>query len=116
MKNATLFLFCFAAGVLPVSAQTAASLSGVVMDEGRAALPDVPAASGNAGAGAVNAGTEGMYKLSPAGAGMHQAYPAGQAPAQPQTSEPATAPPASDALTWHGITLYGAYDIGVLAG
>ncbi len=36
-----------------------------------------------------------------------------QAPAQPQTSEPAAAPPASDALTWHGITLYGAYDIGV---
>jgi predicted porin len=35
------------------------------------------------------------------------------APAQPQTSEPATAPPASDALTWKGITLYGAYDIGV---
>ena len=36
-----------------------------------------------------------------------------QTPAQPQTSEPATTPPASDALTWHGITLYGAYDIGV---
>ena len=34
-------------------------------------------------------------------------------PAQPQTSEPAAAPPSSDALTWHGITLYGAYDIGV---
>ncbi len=34
------------------------------------------------------------------------------APAQPQTSEPATAAPASGALTWHGITLYGAYDIG----
>ena len=36
-----------------------------------------------------------------------------QAPAQPQTSEPATASTASDPLTWHGITLYGAYDIGV---
>ena len=36
-----------------------------------------------------------------------------QSPAQPQTSEPATAPPVSDALTWHGITLYGAYDIGL---
>ena len=34
-------------------------------------------------------------------------------PAQPQTSEPATAPPASDELTWHGITVYGAYDIGI---
>jgi predicted porin len=33
---------------------------------------------------------------------------------QVQTPEPAPAPPpASDALTWHGITLYGAYDIGV---
>jgi hypothetical protein len=43
---------------------------------------------------------------------MGQAQAAGQAPAQPQTSEPATAPQASDALTWHGITLYGAYDVG----
>jgi len=34
-------------------------------------------------------------------------------PAQPQTSEPATAPAASEALTWHGITLYGAYDVGL---
>ena len=33
---------------------------------------------------------------------------------QVQPHEPAPpAPPASDALTWHGITLYGAYDIGV---
>jgi len=35
------------------------------------------------------------------------------APAKPQTSEPATASTAADPLTWHGITLYGAYDIGV---
>jgi predicted porin len=35
--------------------------------------------------------------------------------AQPQEPAPAApaAPAASDALTWHGITLYGAYDIGV---
>jgi predicted porin len=33
---------------------------------------------------------------------------------QVQPHEPApAAPPASDALTWHGITLYGTYDIGV---
>jgi predicted porin len=34
---------------------------------------------------------------------------------QVQTRDPAppTPPAASDALTWHGITLYGAYDIGV---
>jgi predicted porin len=33
---------------------------------------------------------------------------------QVQTRGPAPAtPPASDALTWHGITLYGTYDIGV---
>jgi predicted porin len=31
---------------------------------------------------------------------------------QPPEPAPATAP-ASDALTWHGITLYGSYDIGV---
>ncbi len=36
-----------------------------------------------------------------------------QTPAQPQTSEPAAATPPSDSLTWHGITFYGAYDIGV---
>ncbi len=44
---------------------------------------------------------------------QNQSQGENQSPAQPQTSEPATAPPASDALTWHGITLYGAYDIGV---
>jgi predicted porin len=37
-----------------------------------------------------------------------------EGPDQVQTHEAAPAvPPASDALTWHGITLYGAYDIGV---
>ena len=36
-----------------------------------------------------------------------------QTPAQPQTSEPAAAPPPADGLTWHGITVYGSYDIGV---
>jgi predicted porin len=32
---------------------------------------------------------------------------------QSRDSAPATPPAASDALTWHGITLYGTYDIGV---
>ena len=32
---------------------------------------------------------------------------------QTRDPAPATPPAASDALTWHGITLYGAYDIGV---
>lgn len=36
-----------------------------------------------------------------------------QTPAQPQTSEPAAATAPSDSLTWHGITFYGAYDIGL---
>ena len=36
-----------------------------------------------------------------------------QTPAQPQTSEPAAAPPPSDSLTWRGITVYGAYDVGL---
>ena len=40
-------------------------------------------------------------------------YAPGQSPAQPQTSEPATASTAPDALTWHGITLYGSYDVGI---
>ncbi|MGB0062820.1 MAG: porin [Terracidiphilus sp.] len=36
-----------------------------------------------------------------------------QVNAREQTREPvAAAPPSSDTLTWHGITLYGAYDVG----
>ena len=38
------------------------------------------------------------------------AEPAGFDQVQPHEPAP-PAPPASDALTWHGITLYGAYDI-----
>jgi predicted porin len=39
-------------------------------------------------------------------AGLNQVQSSDPAPAAPHT-------PTSDALTWHGITLYGAYDIGV---
>ena len=61
-------------------------------------------------------GTRNYRWLNPASvrpASLDQAQPTAQAPAQPQTSEPATAPQSPDALTWHGITLYGAYDVGV---
>jgi predicted porin len=116
------------------SAQTGASLSGVVTDQTGAALPDVPVSTRNVDTGATKTGADvsrfsllapGDYSVeliatgfNPAGTvgGAHNFIGTGgqnQAPAQPQTSEPATASPASDALTWHGITLYGAYDVGV---
>jgi predicted porin len=125
-----------AMGTSPASAQTGASLSGAVTDLAGATLPNVPVSTWNIDSYATKAGAD-VYRLSPLGARHHPIMfastlsmsagnergglsfprPAGlsqaQAPAQPQTSEPATAPPASDALTWHGITLYGAYDVGV---
>jgi predicted porin len=72
-------------------AQTAASFSGAAQDQAGSAHPDIVWGNGRLTATA-----------SPQ-----------QAPAQPQSSEQATASTAPEALTWHGITLYGAYDIGV---
>jgi predicted porin len=135
VKNAKLFLFWLAIGALPVSAQTVASFSGVVTGQTGAALPEVPVATKNVDTGATKTGADGVYKFSLLAPGDYPVKfiatdfnPAdivwgapnftgtaglNQTPAQPQTSEPATAPPASDALTWHGITLYGTYDIGL---
>jgi predicted porin len=116
-------------------AQTGASVSGAVTDQNGAALPDVPMSTKKVDTGATKAGAD-VYQFPSLVLGAHpmnfiatnfnpadtmwdalnfngRAGLTRQAPAQSQTSEPAKAPPASDALTWHGITLYGAYDIGL---
>ena len=132
MNKAKVFLLGLAMGAIPVWAQTGASFSGAVTDQTGAALPDVPVAAGNVDPGAAKTGADGLYKYSlPAGdypskfiatnfnppdivsGGLNFTGAVRLNQAQPQASESAAAPSASDALTWHGITLYGAYDIGV---
>jgi hypothetical protein len=121
-----LLFFWLTLAALPVAAQTAASVSDKAHDQTSRALPDAPAATAQGAYGvdtfslqafrvdplnfaATGTGTEGL----PGGSRTAAGTPAlTQAPAQPQTSEPAAAPPASDALTWHGMTVYGAYDVG----
>ena len=130
MKSTKLFLLWLAMGTSPVWAQTEASLSGAMTDQTGAALPDVPVTTRNVDTGATK--TDGMYKFSMPVPGDYPAMFTAtlSKPAdnewgtlnftktaglnQAQASEtPVAAPPASDTLTWHGITLYGAYDIGV---
>ncbi|MGC1783633.1 MAG: hypothetical protein WA708_14005 [Acidobacteriaceae bacterium] len=135
LAAAVLFFSSTLMGAFTAWAQTGASLSAVATDQTGAALPDVPATTKNVDTGAPKTGADGVYKVSLLApvdhpvkfvairlkttdiesSTLHGTGTVGvnQAPAQPQTSEPATAPRASDALTWHGITLYGAYDIGV---
>ena len=115
-------------GVVPVSAQTAASISGVATDQTDAALPDVTVTTSNVDTGATKTGGDRVYKLSLPAPGDYAVEFSSTLSksadewttfnviktadlAQAQAEPPA--PPASDALTWHGITLYGAYDIGV---
>jgi len=117
LAQSLLLILLLAAGTLPLSAQMGASLSGVATDQTGAALPDVPAAARNAGTG-----TTKLSQLAPSDVKFIAANfnPAGNFTGtedfnqtQPQTSAPAAAPPTSDALTWRGITLYGAYDVGI---
>jgi predicted porin len=136
VNKAKLSLLWLATGSFPVWGQTGTSFSGSAA--AAAALPEVPVATPDVAPGAAvpatNKSAPAVHKFSllasgedpvqltaslgwgreslSGGAEIGQAQAAGQAPAQPQTSEPATAPQASDALTWHGITLYGAYDVG----
>jgi predicted porin len=118
----------------PRVVEAQAGLSGVVTDPSGGALANVLVTATNKGTSQARdekAGADGVYKfalrpgdssvkliatgLSTAGiewvaknvtetAGLDQVQP--REPAAPT-------PPASDALTWHGITLYGTYDIGV---
>jgi predicted porin len=140
VNKAKLLFLWSAMGVFPVWAQTGASLSRVETDQTSAALPVAAVTPKNAEAGVMRLGPDTLSRFSlvvpsdypvlfdatlaktydndwitlkltrPAASSLTQGQ--AQAPAQPQTSEPATASTASDPLTWHGITLYGAYDIG----
>jgi predicted porin len=120
-----------AMGALPVWAQTGASLAGVVMGPTGADLPDLAVIARSADLGAAKTSTSEMDKFSllapgefplqftaagPGAANIKTSslYVTGTPGLQAQVHEaPAATPPSSDALTWHGITLYGAYDVGV---
>jgi predicted porin len=117
-------------------AQTAGTFSGVAKDQTGSALADSPVKTDDVDTTATKTGTGGLYKSTPLSPGDYRVrfvatdfYPTHimwanrdltvtadpqAAPAQPQTGEPAAAASTTpDSLTWHGITLYGAYDIGV---
>jgi predicted porin len=125
VKKTALFLLWLAMGALPVWAQTESITSGIATNHSDAALPGVTTFR-QTGAGRAQTSSLfacGEYPLkAPATTGTEAAGPdfalptdprQAQAPAQRQTSEPAAAPQAPEALTWHGITLYGAYDVGL---
>ena len=118
----------------PPGVQAQAGLSGVVTDPSGSAVANVLVTATNEGTSRAReekTGADGVYKFSlPPGdyfvkftaTGFKTAditsltksvtETAGFDQVQPHEPAPA-APPASDALTWHGITLYGAYDVGV---
>ena len=130
-------------GASPVWAQAGANSPGVVTDGTGAGLRDAAVTSKSFDDGATKTSAHGVYKfLLPApgdypaltlatstrsaaldwgipkmaatgGQNQTQGQAQSQTPAQPQTSEPAAATPPPDSLTWHGITVYGAYDIGI---
>ena len=133
MNKAKLFLIWIAAGALPVWAQMGASFSGGVTDRGGVELPDIAVKTRNVDTGATKSG---LYTFSlPAPGDSLAMFTAPRSLTamtaenelgslnflkttgldQTQAPEPAATPTAaaSDALTWHGITLYGAYDVGV---
>jgi predicted porin len=118
----------------PPSVRAQAGLSGVVTDPSGGVVANVLVTASNQGTSQAReekTGADGVYKLSLRPGNYPVRFIAtGLKSAdiesvtknvietagldQVQTHEPAPAPPpASDALTWHGITLYGAYDIGV---
>ena len=136
-----LLLLWLAMGAFPAWAQTGASLSGVVTDQTGAALPDVAVTIKNADTGATSTiATDGggHYEASGLPPGRFEIRVAKQgfadetragislAGGQNTTVDFKMQPSNPDAcasghefattdctLTWHGITLYGAYDIGV---
>ncbi len=136
MNKATSFLLWSVMGACPVWAQSHASSFAIANDPTGDPLSGVPATTASLDHQAPRADANGLYNFSlltpgdyplkfaaaadfnPAAIVWSSLGSPGtahlqQAPAQPQTSEPATASTAADALTWHGITLYGAYDIGL---
>jgi len=136
-----LTIFWLAMGALPASAQTAASLSGVVTDQTGAALRDVAVTIKNVDTGRTRAVTtdggghyqafglpSGRFAIRAAKQGFADetrtgiSLAAGQEATvdinmQRSTPDPCTSgrefATTDCTLTWHGITLYGAYDVGV---
>jgi predicted porin len=136
-----LLLLCLAMGAFPAWAQTGASLSGVVTDRAGAPIPGVAVTIRNASTGAaITIATDGGGHFHAAGlpAGQFEIQAAKQGFAdekrtgigltagQDTTAEITMRPSTPDAcasgheflttdctLTWHGITVYGAYDVGI---
>ena len=136
-----LLLLLLAMGAFPVWPQTGASLSGVVTDQTGAALPDVAVTIKNVDTGAtrtIATDAGGHYQASGLPAGRFEIRVAKQgladetrtgislavgqdatADMKMQRSAPDTCASGHEfattdcALSWHGITLYGAYDVGV---
>ena len=136
-----LLLLWLAMGAFPAWAQTGASLSGVVTDQTGAALPDVAVTIKNVDTGATRTiATDGggHYQASGLPPGRFEIRAAKQGFAdetrtgislavgqdatvdikmQRSTPDPCASghefATTDCTLTWHGITLYGAYDVGV---
>ncbi len=136
-----LLLLWLAMGAFPAWAQTGASLSGVVMDRTGAALPDVAVTIKNVDTGAtrtIATDSGGHYQASglpPGRIEIRAAKPGfadetrtgislavGQDATVDMKMQRSTPDPCTSghelattdcALTWRGITLYGAYDVGV---
>jgi predicted porin len=128
MNKAKLVLLGLAMGACPVWSQAGTSFSGGVTDPTGAAPRDVAATIKNVGTGATKAGADGGYKFALLLPGDYPVtFPAtgfktsgiinttgttGLNGVQAREQAPA-APANPDALTWHGITAYGVYDVGV---
>src|SRR5580692_4376578 len=136
-----MLLLWLAMGAFPAWAQTGASLSGVVTDQNGAALRDVAVTIRNADTGAartIATDSAGHYQAAGLAPGRFEIRAAKQgfadetraaislAVGQDATADIKMQAGASDVcasgheflttdctLTWHGITLYGAYDVGV---
>jgi len=134
-------VLCLVMGTFPACAQTGANLSGVVTDQAGTALPDVAVTIKNVDTGAtftVATDSGGRYQASGLQAGRCEIRAAKQGFAEEmrrgisltagkdtavdikmQRSAPDACTSGHEffatdcALTWHGITLYGAYDVGV---
>jgi predicted porin len=135
MNKVKLVLLGLAMGAVPAWAQTGVNLSGVMTDPTGAASRDVAATVKNVDTGATKAGEDGVYKFALLLPGDYPVvFPAtgfrtsGVVPmttsvtATPGLSgyngvqsreKTAAAPTNPDALTWHGITVYGVYDVGL---
>jgi len=141
LAQAFVLLLWLAIGVFPAWAQTGASLSGVVTDQNGAALADVAMTIKNVDTGATRAfATDGAghfqesglppgrYEIRAAKHGFGDetrtkiSLTAGQEATVDIKMQPSTPDACASghefattdcALTWHGVTVYGAYDVGV---